>query len=107
MEVAVQFSEMKVLQGQKAILNCRARGIPAPTIKWASGDDGAFPLPPNPRFKIIRRNSVLIESTNISDSGTYYCIASNILESKSRSVAIIVAFSKLSADVVSFRNICA
>ncbi len=87
--VAVQFSEMKILQGQKAILNCRARGIPAPTIKWASGDDGAFPLPPNPRFKMTSGNSLVIESTNISDSGTYYCIASNIMESQSRCVAML------------------
>ena len=85
-EVAVQFSQMKILQGQRAILNCRARGIPEPKIKWASGDDGAFPLPSNRRYKVTPGNSLVIESANISDSGTYYCIASNIMEIKSRFV---------------------
>ena len=89
-EVAVQFSEIKMLQGQRAILNCRARGIPVPLIKWASGDDGAFPLPRSDRFKVTRENSLVIYSTNVTDSGTYYCIASNILESKSQSVKLRV-----------------
>ncbi|XP_028404226.1 uncharacterized protein LOC114526891 [Dendronephthya gigantea] len=87
-EVAVQFSEMKVLQGKDAMLNCRARGIPAPTIKWACGEDGALPLPTDSRMKITPQSSLLIEATNISDSGTYYCIASNVMESKSRSVKL-------------------
>lgn len=77
---------MKVLQGQRAILNCRARGIPPPVIKWASGDDGAFPLQQNSRFKVVLGNALAIESVNLNDSGTYHCIASNILESKSRLV---------------------
>ena len=90
MEVAVQFSEIRTLQGQRAILNCRARGIPAPTIKWASGGDGAIPIPVNGRFKMTPANSLIIDSTNVTDGGTYYCIASNVLESKSESVKLVV-----------------
>ena len=100
-EVAVQFLEMKVLQGKNAMLNCRARGIPAPTIKWASGEDGALPLPTNSRMKITPQSSLLIEATNISDSGTYYCIASNVMESKSRFVEIL-AISCLFTEVITF-----
>lgn len=75
---------MKVYQGQRAILNCRARASPAPLIKWANGGDGALPLARDDRYKITRSNSLLIEHTNMSDSGTYHCIASNDLETKSR-----------------------
>ncbi|XP_046859638.1 uncharacterized protein LOC124452992 isoform X3 [Xenia sp. Carnegie-2017] len=87
-EVAVQFLKMKVYQGQRAILNCRARASPAPLIKWANGGDGALPLARDDRYKITRSNSLLIEHTNMSDSGTYHCIASNDLETKSRSVKL-------------------
>ena len=69
-------SSVDASAGQQAILHCSATGIDTPTISWASGgvDVGTSN---NSRLTLHANGSLVINSTRVLDTGSYFCIAKN------------------------------
>ncbi|XP_063293319.1 leucine-rich repeat and fibronectin type-III domain-containing protein 4 isoform X2 [Pelobates fuscus] len=67
--------QLWVLEGQRAILKCRAIGDPEPVIHWVSPDDKI--MSNSSRTASYRNGTLDILVTTIRDDGTYTCIAIN------------------------------
>ncbi|KAJ6654014.1 hypothetical protein lerEdw1_007523 [Lerista edwardsae] len=67
--------ELRVLEGQRAILRCKARGDPEPAIHWISPEGK---LISNATRSLVYDNGTLdIHITTVKDTGAFTCIASN------------------------------
>ncbi|KAG2457458.1 LRFN5 protein, partial [Polypterus senegalus] len=67
--------EMRVLEGQRATLRCKARGDPEPAIHWISPDGK---LISNSSRALVYDNGTLdILITTVKDTGSFTCISSN------------------------------
>ncbi|XP_054828259.1 leucine-rich repeat and fibronectin type-III domain-containing protein 5 [Eublepharis macularius] len=67
--------ELRVLEGQRAILRCKARGDPEPAIHWISPEGK---LISNATRSLVYDNGTLdIHITTMKDTGAFTCIASN------------------------------
>ncbi|XP_044517889.1 leucine-rich repeat and fibronectin type-III domain-containing protein 5 [Gracilinanus agilis] len=67
--------EMRVLEGQRATLRCKARGDPEPAIHWISPEGK---LISNATRSLVYDNGTLdILITTVKDTGSFTCIASN------------------------------
>ncbi|KAJ7345358.1 hypothetical protein JRQ81_001308 [Phrynocephalus forsythii] len=67
--------ELRVLEGQRATLRCKARGDPEPTIHWISPESK---LISNATRSLVYENGTLdIHVTTMKDTGNFTCIASN------------------------------
>ncbi|KAJ8413768.1 hypothetical protein AAFF_G00063660 [Aldrovandia affinis] len=60
---------------QAAVLPCDAEGTPTPSVTWRK--DGLPLVPDNSRFTVLPEGSLRVWSAQLSDSGRYYCAASN------------------------------
>ena len=78
-----------VEEGQNAILQCKASGRPTPRITWRR----AFSHLPKGKTRLADGN-LTIEGVAKSDSGTYECLAKNLLRQES-AVAILMVTDKL------------
>ncbi|XP_064367859.1 leucine-rich repeat and fibronectin type-III domain-containing protein 5 isoform X2 [Dromaius novaehollandiae] len=67
--------ELRVLEGQRATLRCKARGDPEPAIHWISPEGK---LISNATRSLVFDNGTLdILITTVKDTGSFTCIASN------------------------------
>ncbi|XP_062351887.1 leucine-rich repeat and fibronectin type-III domain-containing protein 5 isoform X1 [Cinclus cinclus] len=67
--------ELRVLEGQRAALRCKARGDPEPAIHWISPEGK---LISNATRSTVYDNGTLdILITTVKDTGSFTCIASN------------------------------
>ncbi|MBN3313180.1 LRFN5 protein, partial [Atractosteus spatula] len=67
--------EMRVLEGQRATLRCKARGDPEPAIHWISPEGK---LVSNSSRTLVYNNGTLdILITTVKDTGSFTCISSN------------------------------
>ncbi|XP_009680601.1 leucine-rich repeat and fibronectin type-III domain-containing protein 5 isoform X1 [Struthio camelus] len=67
--------ELRVLEGQRATLRCKARGDPEPAIHWISPESK---LISNATRSLVYDNGTLdILITTVKDTGSFTCIASN------------------------------
>lgn len=67
--------ELRVLEGQRAALRCKARGDPEPAIHWISPEGK---LISNATRSVVYDNGTLdILITTVKDTGSFTCIASN------------------------------
>ncbi|XP_007891516.1 leucine-rich repeat and fibronectin type-III domain-containing protein 5 [Callorhinchus milii] len=67
--------ELRVLEGQRATLKCKAIGDPDPSIHWSSPEGK---LISNMSRTVLYANGTLdILITTVKDTGTFTCIASN------------------------------
>uniref|UniRef100_A0A8D2JIC1 Leucine-rich repeat and fibronectin type-III domain-containing protein 5 n=1 Tax=Varanus komodoensis TaxID=61221 RepID=A0A8D2JIC1_VARKO len=67
--------ELRVLEGQRAVLRCKARGDPEPAIHWISPEGK---LISNASRSLVYDNGTLdIHITTMKDTGSFTCIASN------------------------------
>ncbi|XP_036382492.1 hemicentin-1 [Megalops cyprinoides] len=60
---------------QAAVMPCEAEGTPTPSVTWRK--DGILLVTDNGRFTMLAEGSLRIGSVQVSDSGRYYCAASN------------------------------
>ncbi|XP_078515871.1 leucine-rich repeat and fibronectin type-III domain-containing protein 5 isoform X2 [Lissotriton helveticus] len=67
--------ELRVLEGQRATLRCKARGDPEPEIHWIS-PDGKI-LSNGTRSLVYDNGTLDILITTVKDTGAFSCIASN------------------------------
>uniref|UniRef100_A0A8C1CVM3 Leucine rich repeat and fibronectin type III domain containing 5a n=1 Tax=Cyprinus carpio carpio TaxID=630221 RepID=A0A8C1CVM3_CYPCA len=67
--------EMRVLEGQRVALKCKARGDPEPAIHWISPDGK---LVSNSSRTLVYNNGTLdILISTVKDTGSFTCISSN------------------------------
>ncbi|CAH1270966.1 HMCN1 [Branchiostoma lanceolatum] len=71
--VEVSSASQLVSEGDTAVIECRASGIPEPSLTWLKGNDELSDLP------YIRILSGMLEITGVQqgDSGEYVCVATN------------------------------
>ncbi|KAM8921123.1 leucine-rich repeat and fibronectin type-III domain-containing protein 5 [Pelodytes ibericus] len=67
--------ELSVLEGQRAILRCRALGDPEPAIHWIS-PEGKL-ISNGTRILVYDNGTLDIHITTVKDTGSFACIASN------------------------------
>uniref|UniRef100_A0AAQ6A5A1 Roundabout, axon guidance receptor, homolog 2 (Drosophila) n=1 Tax=Amphiprion ocellaris TaxID=80972 RepID=A0AAQ6A5A1_AMPOC len=61
--------------GGVSLLRCLASGDPEPTVTWRK--NGVNLLGKDPRFSLLEHGSLQIQSTRLSDSGLYTCVATS------------------------------
>uniref|UniRef100_UPI00398E3EE2 leucine-rich repeat and fibronectin type-III domain-containing protein 5 n=1 Tax=Pristiophorus japonicus TaxID=55135 RepID=UPI00398E3EE2 len=67
--------ELRVLEGQRATLKCKAIGDPDPSIHWTS-PEGKL-ISNSSRTALYNNGTLDILITTVKDTGTFTCIASN------------------------------
>ncbi|KAM7374101.1 hypothetical protein PAMP_006778 [Pampus punctatissimus] len=85
--------------GGVTLLRCQASGDPEPTVTWRK--NGANLLGKDPRFSLLEHGSLQIQSTRLSDSGIYTCVATSSSGETSWSAYLDV---KDSTDLVDFMS---
>lgn len=67
------------LSGNKAVLECSPpRGFPEPVVSWRK-DDRELKIQDDPRLTLHPDGNLIIEPVEHSDSGTYQCVATNMV----------------------------
>nr|XP_006012839.1 PREDICTED: leucine-rich repeat and fibronectin type-III domain-containing protein 5 isoform X2 [Latimeria chalumnae]XP_006012840.1 PREDICTED: leucine-rich repeat and fibronectin type-III domain-containing protein 5 isoform X2 [Latimeria chalumnae] len=80
--------DLRVLEGQRATLRCKARGDPEPAIHWISPESK---LISNSTRSIVHDNGTLdILITTVKDTGSFTCIASNPAGEATQTVDLII-----------------
>ncbi|XP_026558988.1 hemicentin-1 [Pseudonaja textilis] len=59
-----------------AILECVVEGVPAPRLSWRK--DGVLLAGNNVRYSLLGNGSLHIHSTQVTDTGRYLCMATNV-----------------------------
>ncbi|XP_040907057.1 roundabout homolog 2-like isoform X2 [Toxotes jaculatrix] len=85
--------------GGVTLLRCQASGDPEPTVSWRK--NGASLLGQDPRFSLLDHGSLQIQSTRLSDSGLYTCVATSSSGETSWSAFLDV---RDSTDLVEFMS---
>ncbi|XP_025416415.1 basement membrane-specific heparan sulfate proteoglycan core protein isoform X4 [Sipha flava] len=71
---------LTVLPGTQVKLNCQATGNPSPTVSWSKLTRGYTPYSNVESFSRVDSSNVaeyIIDSAQLSDTGTYSCVAQN------------------------------
>ncbi|KAM6913060.1 leucine-rich repeat and fibronectin type-III domain-containing protein 5 isoform 1-T1 [Xenentodon cancila] len=80
--------EMRVLEGQRVALRCKARGDPEPAIHWISPEGK---LVSNSSRTLVYNNGTLdILITTVKDTGSFTCISSNPAGEAHQSVELVI-----------------
>ncbi|XP_078604169.1 hemicentin-1-like isoform X2 [Branchiostoma floridae x Branchiostoma japonicum] len=97
--VEVSLASQLVSEGDTAVLECKASGIPAPSLTWLKGDDELRDLP----YIRILNGKLEITGVQLGDSGEYVCVATNSAGSTSISsyleVGLQPTFSVVPVDM--------
>ncbi|OPJ77524.1 hemicentin-1 isoform B [Patagioenas fasciata monilis] len=80
--------EISVIAGEDVTLPCEVKSLPPPIITWAKEMQLISPF--SPRHTFLPSGSMKISETQISDSGMYICVATNIAGNVSQSVKLSV-----------------
>ncbi|KAM6973262.1 leucine-rich repeat and fibronectin type-III domain-containing protein 5 [Aplochiton taeniatus] len=80
--------EMRVLEGQRVALRCKARGDPEPAIHWISPEGK---LVSNSSRTLIYNNGTLdILISTVKDTGSFTCISSNPAGEAHQTVELVI-----------------
>lgn len=82
---------MKTEEGQNIQIRCIVEGNPEPAIQW---DIGGKNLPSTVQYQ-NKKGTILIQNITVKDSGSYRCIAENIL-AKSTDSTFVAVYKQLS-----------
>ncbi|XP_065505206.1 hemicentin-1 isoform X3 [Caloenas nicobarica] len=80
--------EISVIAGEDVMLPCEVKSLPPPIITWAKETQLISPF--SPRHTFLPSGSMKISETQISDSGMYICVATNIAGNVTQSVKLSV-----------------
>ncbi|XP_062437683.1 hemicentin-1 [Rhea pennata] len=80
--------EISVIAGEDVTLPCEVRSLPPPIITWAKEMQLISPF--SPRHTFLPSGSMKISETQVSDSGMYICVATNIAGNVTQSVKLNV-----------------
>ena len=78
----------QLAKGSRAVLQCDARGVPAPNVTWARSDGR---LLPNGRA-LHRGKNLIIEKADVQFSGIYRCVADNQIKPPAQSLTEVYVF---------------
>ncbi|XP_045626988.1 hemicentin-2 [Ursus americanus] len=80
--------EVKTKVNSTLTLECESWAVPPPTISWYK--DGR-PVTPNQRLRILGEGRLLqIQPTQVSDSGRYLCVASNVAGEDDQDFSVLI-----------------
>ncbi|XP_051564412.1 matrix-remodeling-associated protein 5-like [Myxocyprinus asiaticus] len=71
------YNVIKVPYGETVVLNCSAKGEPAPTITWMSPSSHII-LPVSDKYKVANDGMLRIQKIQRFDAGNYTCSARNV-----------------------------
>ncbi|XP_037097627.1 leucine-rich repeat and fibronectin type-III domain-containing protein 5 [Syngnathus acus] len=80
--------EMRVLEGQRVSLRCKARGDPEPAIHWIS-PDGKL-VSNSSRMLVYVNGSLDILISTVKDTGSFTCISSNPAGEAHQTVDLVI-----------------
>uniref|UniRef100_A0A8C0VE26 Ig-like domain-containing protein n=1 Tax=Cyanistes caeruleus TaxID=156563 RepID=A0A8C0VE26_CYACU len=80
--------EVSVVAGEDVTLPCEVRSLPPPIITWAKETQLISPF--SPRHTFLPLGSMKISETQVTDSGMYICVATNIAGNVTQSVKLSV-----------------
>ncbi|XP_071607418.1 hemicentin-1 isoform X3 [Heliangelus exortis] len=80
--------EISVIAGEDVTLPCEVKSLPPPIITWAKEMQLISPF--SPRHTFLPSGSMKISETQVSDSGMYLCVATNIAGNVTQSVKLSV-----------------
>ncbi|KAK4820389.1 hypothetical protein QYF61_025563 [Mycteria americana] len=80
--------EISVIAGEDVTLPCEVKSLPPPIITWAKEMQLISPF--SPRHTFLPSGSMEISETQVSDSGIYICVATNIAGNATQSVKLSV-----------------
>ncbi|POI31768.1 hypothetical protein CIB84_004481, partial [Bambusicola thoracicus] len=80
--------EISVITGEDVTLPCEVKSLPPPIITWAKETQLLSPF--SLRHTFLPSGSMKISETQVSDSGMYFCVATNIAGNVTQSVKLIV-----------------
>ncbi|XP_023674660.2 leucine-rich repeat and immunoglobulin-like domain-containing nogo receptor-interacting protein 3 [Paramormyrops kingsleyae] len=72
-----RLQQVTAREGQPVSFACRAEGDPAPTIVWISPQRRRITVKSGGRMSVLPGGTLEIRFAQLTDSGTYICIASN------------------------------
>lgn len=85
---------VQALSGDKAVLECSPpRGFPEPVVSWRK-DDKELKLSEIPRMTLHPDGNLIIEPVEHSDSGTYQCVATNMVGERVSNPARLSVYEK-------------
>ncbi|ELK07281.1 Hemicentin-1 [Pteropus alecto] len=88
-----------VLLSAPVRLTCNATGTPSPTLMWlkdgnpvsTAGTSGLQPVTPSERLRVLGEGRLLqIQPTQVSDSGRYLCVATNVAGEDDQDFNVII-----------------
>jgi len=88
--------DQSVLEGGSATLQCRASGVPRPSVSWLKNDLD-LPSAADRRLLVDDDGTLRLTELRRADSGVYRCVASNSLGSVSEFARLHVLGSVLSS----------
>ncbi|OXB72513.1 UNVERIFIED_CONTAM: hypothetical protein H355_016382 [Colinus virginianus] len=80
--------EISVITGDDVTLPCEVKSLPPPIITWAKETQLISPF--SLRHTFLPSGSMKISETRVSDSGMYFCVATNIAGNVTQSVKLSV-----------------
>ncbi|XP_015146078.2 hemicentin-1 isoform X21 [Gallus gallus] len=80
--------EISVITGDDVTLPCEVKSLPPPIITWAKETQLISPF--SLRHTFLLSGSMKISETQVSDSGMYFCVATNIAGNVTQSVKLSV-----------------
>uniref|UniRef100_A0A8C3PW12 Hemicentin 1 n=1 Tax=Chrysolophus pictus TaxID=9089 RepID=A0A8C3PW12_CHRPC len=80
--------EISVISGEDVTLSCEVKSLPPPIITWAKETQLISPF--SLRHTFLPSGSMKISETQVSDSGMYFCVATNIAGNVTQSVKLSV-----------------
>ncbi|XP_028993330.1 matrix-remodeling-associated protein 5-like [Betta splendens] len=89
----VSYREVTIHQGGELLLQCRADGVPTPTLSWVLPDRSVVTTASRPDSHVAMdtNGTLRISVTLPSDRGVYRCVASNSAGAASSSVRVHVS----------------
>ncbi|ETE73089.1 Muscle, skeletal receptor tyrosine-protein kinase, partial [Ophiophagus hannah] len=69
-------SNLKIIEGLKAVFQCTTMGNPKPSVSWIKGENV---IKENSRIAILESGSLRIHNVQKEDGGLYRCVAKNSL----------------------------
>ncbi|XP_077201400.1 muscle, skeletal receptor tyrosine-protein kinase [Paroedura picta] len=69
-------SNVKIIEGLKAVFPCTTMGNPKPSVSWIKGE---YSIKENTRIAILESGSLRIHNVQREDAGHYRCVAKNSL----------------------------
>ncbi|GAA6099393.1 hemicentin-1 isoform X2 [Tachysurus ichikawai] len=80
--------ELWVVENNRAMLSCAAEGVPQPVLSWEK--EGITLTDPTGAYSILSSGELVLENAKPEDSGSYTCVATNIVGQDSQTVDLSV-----------------